>query len=231
MSGYKSWFPARFVINAVVGIIFGSLLMTASGCSKAASGPLVVGTVVSTRPTNTYVNSQPQIEMTMQFTTLDGKQVTSSYRKVIPFTALAQIQPGLELPLRYDPKNPRDIMIDWKVDEKMFQKMVQEKDQKDYVQRLVATGQLTKKELNIKEKGVQAKGILISSKPTGRIVNGDETEMVLHVKVTRPDGSTFDVTITAGVAQRDIQYALPGSMVYVEYMPNDEKNILLEWNN
>ncbi|MCL2760047.1 MAG: DUF3592 domain-containing protein [Desulfuromonadales bacterium] len=216
----KSWFPVRFVINTVVGIIFGALLMMAGGCSKAASGPLTVGTVVSVRQTGNWFNSQPQVKVKMQFTTLDGKQVTASFRKVFPLTALSQIQPGLTLPLRYDPKNPQDIMIDWNADDKAFKKA--------YDQNLVTTGKMTQEELNISEKGVQAKGVILSSKPTGRIVNGDESEMVLQIRVTRPDGSTYDVTTTVGVEQKYMQDNSPGSMVYVHYMPNDEKNVMIE---
>jgi hypothetical protein len=53
--------------------------------------------------------------------------------------------------------------------------------------------------------------------------------MELHVKVTRPDDSTYDVSVTTGVPQSGVSFTAPGSIVYVLYMPDDEQNILIGW--
>lgn len=215
----SGWLSHVVLILAIVGIFGGTFIMIFGGKGKKVkTGPLVVGTLVSIRQTGTYVNEQPQCALTIQFTTQDGKQITAVDKEIISLTNLASLQPGAALPIRYNPLNPQEITIDAKADPKLIE---QAKDQY-----LVATGQVTQEATNIKENGVQAKGVILSSTPTGNVVNGNG-ELELEVRVTRPDCSTYDVTATKAVPHSGLAYTVPGSVVHVFYMSDDEEKIVI----
>ncbi|MCL2760796.1 MAG: hypothetical protein FWD70_04015 [Desulfuromonadales bacterium] len=94
------------------------------------------------------------------------------------------------------------------------------------IQSELAAGKITRKTVDIRQNGVPAKGVILACTPTGRIVNG-EGELQLKVNVTRPNGSTYEVNIAKCVPQSGIAFTVPGSVVHVYYMPNDEQNIVI----
>ena len=90
----------------------------------------------------------------------------------------------------------------------------------------LATGQITQQLADIRKTGIPTKGVILSSKPTGNIVNG-EGEIALQVRVTRPDGSTYEVAITKHIPQNGMPFTVPGSVVHVFYKPDNEQNIMI----
>ena len=191
--------------------------------SAAAAGPFVIGMIQSVNQTGGYWGNDPSVKLTIQFYTLDGKKITATDNEVFALTSLAKCQPGYWAPVRYDPKNPQNIILDFKADSKTVDKA--------WDRYHIATGQLTQEQANTKENGVQTKGVVISSKPTDNIVNGGESEFELQIKITKPDGSPRIFTYITGLAQKDLQYAVTGAVVYVYYFPEDNKNVLVEWDN
>lgn len=72
----------------------------------------------------------------------------------------------------------------------------------------------------------QAQGVVLSSRPTGNIING-EGEMILNLKVTRPDGSAWETTVTKPVPHGSLSFTQPGSVVHVYYLPDNEQDIVI----
>ncbi|MCL1791084.1 MAG: DUF3592 domain-containing protein [Peptococcaceae bacterium] len=77
---------------------------------KTRNGPVVTGTIVSAQSTGVMVGHQPKLEITVEFSA-GGKKNTASDTALITINALEQFKPGATLPLRYNPKNPQQIMI------------------------------------------------------------------------------------------------------------------------
>ncbi|MCL2760040.1 MAG: DUF3592 domain-containing protein [Desulfuromonadales bacterium] len=215
--------PGCLEFGAIIGIFGGALLIVLSGRGKKIrNGQLVVGTVTSVKQTAVGLNSGRilQIKLSIQFTTLDGQQITATVLKFVWLANLAQFQLGTKLPIRYNPKKPQNIMIDLKADKAQLQHA-----RNEYY---VSTGKMTQSAMNIKENGVQAQGIVLDSKSTGNIVDGSG-EMIVHVKVTRPDNTTYEVTTTFNVPPNKIPFTAPGCVVHVWYVPDNEQRIVIGW--
>jgi len=90
----------------------------------------------------------------------------------------------------------------------------------------IATGQISQKEVDIRKNGIKTEGIIVTSEATGNIINGCG-ELVLKVKVTRPDGSTFEASAIEAVSQKEIKKTVPGSAVRIYYMPDNERDIAI----
>lgn len=208
------------IITVICGVGFiaaGSIIGSLS--SNVKNGILVIGTIVSLERTGTLVNNQPQVDITIKFTTTDGKEITASQRRIVPLTDIPQVQPEMMVPIRYDPNNPQKIMIDMDSDQTALQDA--------YDNLMVREGIASEESINIAKYGVKTKGVILSSKPTGNIIN-DMGEITLHIKVTRPDyGDPFETTVNKTVPQKMLLSTLPGSVVDVYYLPEDEKNIVI----
>jgi len=95
----------------------------------------------------------------------------------------------------------------------------------------LATGTTTQQAVNVTNdpNHVDAQGVIISSRPTGTMVDG-KTEMELHIMVTRPDGTQYEAAITKNVPQVALPQLVAGSIVQVSYLPTDEQYLVLSIN-
>jgi hypothetical protein len=106
--------------------IFTVFLCGCFGHSQAVkNGPLVIGTIVSVKQTGTFYNNNPELEVTLQFITDEGQQVTASDRKVVVLIDLAQFQKEALVPLRYNPENPEEIMMAFGLDDETLEKALE----------------------------------------------------------------------------------------------------------
>jgi hypothetical protein len=108
---------------------------------------------------------------------------TAVARQVVDLTDLAAVQPDAILPVRYLPDNRVVLATDAPTHE--LQAAL------DRVH--VTKGWLTQEQLRITEYGVDASAVVLGMTPTGHTPDG-RSELRLGLRVTRPDGSTFDVT-------------------------------------
>jgi len=63
-------------------------------------------------------------------------------------------------------------------------------------------------------------------KPTGKTID-DLSETELRVKVIRPDGGKYDVTVIENLSESAMEVLIPGNILPVYYMPGKEKNIVI----
>jgi len=184
---------------------------------KIKNGPLVFGTLVSMEPTGKQMEGELTVELVLQFSTVDGQQITASHLRPAPQELLPA---GTVFPLRYNPEEPEQIITGlgpMNADEEPVQQALH-----TY---MVAKGWKTQKAVDMEKHGVKAAGVVLSAQPTGNRVNDCE-EMLLHVKVTRPEnGGTYDATLTQPVRSDALAFVQPGSVVKVFYMPENEEDI------
>jgi hypothetical protein len=111
---------AIFLIPVIFLLIF--LAPIFLGPSEAVeNGPLVIGTIVSVKQTGSYFNYNPELEVTIKFTTDNGQQITTSVRKYVNMIDLAHFQIGSRVPVKYNPENPNEIMMAFELDDNTLQ--------------------------------------------------------------------------------------------------------------
>ena len=78
-----------------------------------ATGLPARGTIQSLEQTGLYVNEQPQVAITMQVE-MDGRSPYVVTRKeIVPLIALGRLSSGQPLPLKVNPADPNDLVIEW----------------------------------------------------------------------------------------------------------------------
>lgn len=80
--------------------------------------------------------------------------------------------------------------------------------------------------LRIAEHGVDARAVVVAMRPTDEI-RDDRFVLGMTLRVTRQDGSTFEVTTEKAVPPALMPRVQPGSVITVKYLPGDETTVAL----
>ena len=215
-----TWTVAPIAGMAGFGIVLWLVISSAGSSPDTTNWTWAIGEVRSAERTSLQYEEKPQVAFTVHYYTEDGQETTVMFKQLMTPEDLARYPVGTVVPIKYNPARPdKDAQI-------MLNPDPAEVD-KAYDRYYLATGQMTQEEFDIKQNGVQAQAVIVSASPTGEIVAKNRTEMSIQVTVNRPDGTTYQVTTTAALAQSDIPYAIAGSIVSVYYLPEDEQNIFI----
>lgn len=179
--------------------------------------PLGMGTVVSVERTGLSINDQPQLDILLDVDTPYGQSFRGVARQIIDVTELAALAPGLILPVRYIPGST-DGRVSIAAD------AAQAEVQAVFNQIRVAKGEMTARQLHIAEQGIQTQGVILTMAPTGDI-EGDRAVIDVTMRVSRPDGSTFDYRQRKPVPSEVIARIQPGMVVQARYLPDDESEV------
>ncbi|MFD5319437.1 hypothetical protein [Streptomyces sp. NPDC127098] len=179
--------------------------------------PIAIGTVVSTARTGLSVNDQPQQDIQLDVDTTDGRSFRAVLRRVVDLTELATLRPGLQLPVRYRPGDEGGrVALATDADPREVQRTLSR------VQ--LAKGQITPRQLRIAEEGVDATAVVLAMAPTGE-VRHDAAVVDLTLRVTRADGSMFDIAQRKNVPGAAVARLQPGMVVRARYLPHDESEV------
>ncbi|GAB2904556.1 hypothetical protein GCM10022245_45120 [Streptomyces mayteni] len=181
--------------------------------------PLAIGTVASTARTGLSVNDQPQLDILLDVDTTEGQSFRAVLRRVVDLTELATLRPGLQLPVRYRPGGGDGRVV-----------LASDADPREVQRTLnrvrLAKGQITPRQLRIGEEGVDATAVVLAMAPTGE-VRGDAAVVGLTLRVTRADGSMFDITQDKTVPATAVGRLQPGMVVRARYLPPDETEVVV----
>lgn len=67
---------------------------------------------------------------------------------------------------------------------------------------------------------------MLTLTPTGEI-QGDRAVMDIELRITRPDGSVFDLTQRKPMDASAVPQVQPGMVVRVKYLPYDESEVVV----
>ncbi|GAA1691712.1 hypothetical protein GCM10009830_44330 [Glycomyces endophyticus] len=190
--------------------------MVAKGFEGA---PLAIGTVVQVSRTGLSVNDQPQLEILFDVDTPDGQSFRAVSRSLVDLTELAAVVPGAMLPVRYRPGSA-DGRVVIAVD------APQAEMQAAFDRVRLAKGLVTPRQLQIAEQGVDGRAVVLALTPTGEI-QGDRAVMDIALRVTRADGSVFDLKQRKPMDASAVPQVQPGMVVRVRYLAHDESEVVI----
>lgn len=206
--------PTLFTIDRAFGDadIFGDHTSPPKEFAGAAIG---MGTVVETQRTGLSINDQPQLEIAFDVETTTGHSFRGFAKQIVDLTELSVVQPGAILPVRYLPDSTK-VTLATDASQAELQSVL------NRVQ--LAKGDITPNQLRIAEQGVEGQAVVLAMTPTGEI-RGTRSVISVTLRVTRPDGSTFDLTQEKPVHPRTVPEIQPGAIVRVKYLPQDESEV------
>lgn len=69
--------------------------------------------IVSMTQTGVYLNEQPQVALTLEVTTSMQGPYQVTVKEYVPLIALGRLSSGMPLPVKVDPADPNNVVIEW----------------------------------------------------------------------------------------------------------------------
>ncbi len=110
------WLFVSLAITAVVifftyRAVAGMTGNTSAGRALMATGADAPATVIGLQQTNTFVNSNPQVVLTLEVTPPGQAPFQARTSTIVPLVAIPQVQPGNVVNVKYDPADHSKVML------------------------------------------------------------------------------------------------------------------------
>lgn len=215
-------------IALVVSIVIVSIVWTVTsvqGAFEAAgfgsrkpakNSEIAFGTLVSATQTGVFMNEQPQMALTFDVQPLNGPAFQGIAKTIVPLHELHAIKEGMLLPLRITPGKTKVKLAEGENADHMNQLLLQHQ---------LKTGAITPMQAQIAQEGTQAQAVILGFSPTGEI-RGNATVATVDVRVSRPDGTSFDMTVEKAFPANQLHLVQTGRIVNVQYLEQIDNDLV-----
>jgi hypothetical protein len=203
-------------------------------------------TIVGMRQTGMYVNEQPQIELQLQVQDqmYGARQVT--LKEYVPLMMLGTLSSGRPLPVKVDPANPNNVVIEWESAMAGRISMAGPPTSQVPGAGQFALGQmqqmptppppLPKAEADREKKRILAEGIpgtarILASSATGQMDDQGRPIHQMTLQIEIEGRAPVMGPALAGVPQERADQLEVGDSVPVKADPNNPSSIAIDWDN
>jgi hypothetical protein len=198
-------------------------------------------TIMSMQQTGVYVNEQPQIELQLQVQDemYGSRQVT--LKEYVPLMLLGTLSSGRPLPVKVDPANPSNVVIEWESAMSGGMPMAGAPGAGQF-----AMGQmqpmptppppLPKAEADREKKRILAEGIpgtarILASSPTGQMDDQGRPIHQMTLQIEIQGRQPVMGPALAGVPTERADQLEVGDSVPVKADPDNPSSIAIDWDN
>lgn len=179
------------------------------------------------RDTGVTINNNPQVRLLLEVKNNYGQKYETTVRTLVSRINPFIFQPGMEVPVKIDPKNEQNVIID------MTQSNATVVAQNATValneaNLKVELEQLQQKNDAIALSGRQARAIVKKYTWLGAYVNGQNPYVEFEVEVLPEHAGSFSGKTKAVIAEASIPKYQPGSEILVKYDFYDNSRIVID---
>jgi hypothetical protein len=194
------------------------------GAQKALQTGLdATAVIVNTWDTGMRINDNPRIGMELQVQPPNGAPFQVRIEQTVSIVHMPMYQPGVNLQVKYDPADPRNLAIVGVLGS------AQPGGMPGYPGAAPAVTQAQADQWAVQTKALQdslsngptAPARVVQYQPAGFFVNGNNPAVNLQLEVQPPTGPKFVALTQCVVNASAVAKYQPGQMVTVHYNPND----------
>lgn len=179
--------------------------------------------ILGVKDTGVTINNNPQVKLEVEVLSNLGQRYTTSIRVLVSRINPFQYQPGMEIPVKIDPKNEKNVVIDTSgaaaagptanVNETALKAELENMQQTNDAIRL---------------SGRPARAIIKTYTWLGAYVNGNNPYAELEVEVLPENSSSFSAKIRGVIAEASLPKYQPGKEIYVKYDLYDNSRVTID---
>jgi hypothetical protein len=184
-----------------------------------------VGQIVGLRQTGVSMNDQPQVEITLSVQIEGRIPYTVTRKEFVPLMLLGTLTSGAPLPLKVNPTNPDDVVIEW-----------ERAGGLPATPRGVIGGTnlpteqaLEANRTRLRQVGLDGRASIDRAEDTG-VLLGDNHIVLLGITVTRSGSNPYTVSFAGAVPASQMGRCVAGNSVAVKIDPADPKALMIDWD-
>jgi hypothetical protein len=194
------------------------------------------------RDTGITINEQPRVRLQLEVHPPGGAPYQTDTTLLISRLMTSQFMPGAVVPVKYDPQNPRRVVIDpgGSVQDSAAVQAAAGAAMANFgafgnfgpglnPQAMTAMLQAAQQASEtIRASGTSAQATVVTFTPLGINVNGNNPAASIEVEVTPEAGPKFRATTTGVIGEAAVPKYQPGQQIWVKYDPNDLTKVALD---
>jgi hypothetical protein len=179
--------------------------------------------ILQVSDTGVTVNNSPLVKLTLEIKNSFGQKYTAYCRVLVPRLNPGAYAPGMELPVKIDPKNEQNVVPDFSGENSGFFAPIQQEEQLK-----AELEKLNEEQNSFSLSGRRARAIIKKYNWLGAYVNGENPYVELELEVLPENMTAFSGKARGVISKSSVHKYQPGSEIYVKYDLYDNSKIIID---
>jgi len=210
-------------------LIFGPMLNAARLQKTGLPGKAIITAVNDTGVT---INNNPQVKLTLDVKNNFGQRYSTVCRVLVSRINPFVYQPGMEVPVKIDPKNEKNVIVDFSDTasntSSAFNQNSNNYSQVDIGNLKTELENLQKENDAISLSGRSARAIVKKYTWLGSYVNGKNPFVELELEILPQASPAFSGKAKGVIAETSVEKYQPGKEIYVKYDLYDNAKVVID---
>lgn len=184
--------------------------------------------ILEVKDTGVTINNNPQVKLILEVKNSFGQKYQAQCRVLVSRINPWAYQPGMEVPVKIDPKNEQNVVLDFTGNTRAAAQQQQQYPAAD-TDALKAELEKMQQENNaVAATGRAARAIIKKYTWLGAYVNGNNPYVELELEVLPENVPSFGGKAKGVIAEASVQKYQPGQEIFVKYDLYDNSRVVID---
>lgn len=183
-------------------------------------------TILEVKDTGVTINNNPQVKLVLEVKNSFGQKYTAQCRVLVSRINPNAYMPGMEVPVKIDPKNEQNVVLDFSGDARTS--AAASLSQPNEAALKAELEQMQKDNETISLSGRPARAIIKKYTWLGAYVNGNNPYVELELEVLPENSSSFSGKAKGVIAEASVPKYQPGHEIFVKYDLYDNSKVVVD---
>lgn len=183
-------------------------------------------TILEVKDTGVTINNNPQVKLILEVKNNFGQKYTTESRVLVSRIHPNAYMTGMELPVKIDPKNEKNVVIDFAGGQTVS--AMNTLAQPNVENLKAELEQMQKDQEAIRVSGRPARAIIKKYSWLGVNVNGNNPYSEIEIEVLPETGSPFSAKTKGVISEASLPKYQPGKEIFVKYDLYDNSKVVID---
>jgi hypothetical protein len=183
-------------------------------------------TILEVKDTGVTINNNPQVKLILEVKNSFGQKYTTQCRLLVSRINPNAFMPGMEVPVKIDPKNEQNVVIDFSGGPQASTRSSLSQPNEAALKSELE--QMQKDNEAISLSGRPARAIIKKYTWLGAYVNGNNPYVELELEILPENAAAFGGKTRGVIAEASVPKYQPGHEVFVKYDLYDNSKVVID---
>ncbi len=184
--------------------------------------------ILEVKDTGVTINNNPQVKLMLEVKTNLGQKYNAQCRVLVSRINPNQYMPGMEVPVKIDPKNEQNVVIDFSGSGAVAAAAGSGLTAPNAEQLKTELEKMQQENNQIALSGRPARAIIKKNTWLGAYVNGNNPYVELELEVLPENATAFSGKARGVIAESSVNKYQPGCEIFVKYDLYDNSKVVID---